>query len=81
MDFIYTYCEEKQQDPTKWIKDIPNELEDILQLYNEGKNVKDIESNKKWKKRKDTLEILLSGNYSVGNDDEDVETSEEETGE
>ena len=81
LDFIYTYCEEKQQDPTKWIKDIPNELEDILQLYNEGKNVKDIESNKKWKKRKDTLEILLSGNYSVGDDDEDVETSEEETGE
>lgn len=80
LDYIYSFCEGKQQDPTKWASQLPDELEDIIQLYGEGKSVKDIESNKTWKKRKDTLELLSSGNYSVSSD-EDAEASTEETGE
>lgn len=77
MDYIYTYCEDKVQDPTRWASVCPNELQDILELYIEGGSVRDIDSNKTWKKRKETMEMLASGNYS--NDDGDA--SGEEMGE
>lgn len=64
MDYIYSYCEDKEQDPTRWASVCPNELKDILELYTEGNSVKDIDSNKTWKKRKETMEMLVSGSYN-----------------
>jgi len=63
LDFIYTYCERKQQDPTKWKKILSNEYQDIINTYEQGKNVKNIETNKTWKKRKNTLEMLKEAQY------------------
>lgn len=77
MDYIYTYCEDKAQDPTRWALACPNELQDILELYIEGGSVRDIDSNKTWKKRKETMEMLASGNYST----DDGDASGEEMGE
>lgn len=74
LDFIYTYCEERQQDPTKWAAQMPDELQDIVSIYNEGCGVKDIESNKTWKKRKEIVQMLASGNY--GTDDTDAGTED-----
>lgn len=77
MDYIYTYCEDKVQDPTRWASVCPNELQDILELYIEGGSVRDIDSNKTWKKRKETMEMLANGNYST----DDGDASGEEMGE
>ncbi|MBP3622317.1 MAG: protein kinase [Lachnospiraceae bacterium] len=86
LDFIYTYCENKNIDPTKWYKDVPNELEDLLAVYEAGQDVSGISNNKTWKKRNDTLEMLLSGDYLEEEEEEteentETETSEEEIGE
>lgn len=75
LDFIYTYCEERQQDPTKWAAQMPDELQDIISIYNEGCNVKDIESNKTWKKRKEIVQMLASGNYSTDDTDDGIEAA------
>lgn len=75
LDFIYTYCEERQQDPTKWAAQMPDELQDIISIYNEGCNVKDIESNKTWKKRKEIVQMLASGNYSTDDTDDGTEAA------
>lgn len=86
LDYIYSYCEEKEQDPTKWAKRVSSELEDLLAVYEDGQDVKDIDSNKTWKKRKDTLEMLRTGSYETeeqkpAEDGAVSETSEEEIGE
>lgn len=83
LDFIYSFCEQKQQDPTKWASQLPNELSELLGLYEEGSKVKDIDSNKTWKKRKGTMELLSSGSYNTEDDntsDQD-DVSEDEMGE
>lgn len=79
LDFIYTYCEEKQQDPTKWASQMPDELQDILSVYDEGSKVRDIDSNKTWKKRKEIMEMLASGNYSSGDEDTATEETDAES--
>ncbi len=76
LDYIYTFCESNQQDPTKWASELPDKLQDILSVYEEGSAVKDIDSNKTWKKRKETMELLASGNYST-EDDSETQTGEE----
>ncbi len=73
LDFIYTYCENITQDPTLWIQRCPDELDDILQIYDEGKDVEGIESNKTWKKRKETMNLLESGDYISEEDEEEDE--------
>ena len=77
LDFIYSYCESKHQDPTKWVKECPNELEDLLALYEDGQDVKDIGSNKTWKKRNDTIEMLAKGDYETEDEEVTTESSEE----
>lgn len=84
LDFIYAYCESKLQDPTKWESQLPDEFSDILEVYSVGSDVSDIDSNKTWKKRKETMEILVRGNYDTGNDEsvddqKDSDTSESGT--
>ncbi len=79
LDFLYTYCEERQQDPTKWAVQMPDELQDIISIYNEGCGVKDIESNKTWKKRQEVMQMLASGNYSVDDEDADAEDADAES--
>lgn len=83
LDFIYSFCEQRQQDPTRWASQLPNEWSDLLALYEEGGKVKDIDSNKTWKKRKGTLELLLTGGYDTEDDDssEQSDMTEEEMGE
>ena len=76
LDFIYTYCEERQQDPTKWASEMPKELNDILHLYEEGNRVKDIESNKTWKKRKETMDLLADGAYNKEADQTEPDKAE-----
>lgn len=75
LDFIYSYCEAKYQDPTKWASKLPDELEDILTVYAEGGDVNAVESNKTWKKRKDTMEMLVNGDYMA----DDAENTDKET--
>lgn len=88
LDYIYTFCESNQQDPTKWASKIPDKLQDILAVYEEGSAVKDIDSNKTWKKRKETMELLASGSYNTEEDTDDqtgdgndTMSSDEEMGE
>ena len=88
LDYIYTFCESNEQDPTKWASKIPDKLQDILGVYAEGKTVKDIDSNKTWKKRKETMELLASGSYNTADDadgqidgEDETESSDAEMGE
>ena len=88
LDYIYTFCESNQQDPTKWASKLPDKLQDILAVYEEGSAVKDIDSNKTWKKRKETMELLASGSYNTEEDTDDqtgdgndTMSSDEEMGE
>lgn len=77
LDYIYSYCEDVEQDPTKWEKKLSSEFEDLLAVYEEGQDVLDISSNKTWKKRNETLLMLQSGDY--GDDDEEKETEDGES--
>jgi serine/threonine-protein kinase len=69
IDYIYSYIEAKQQDPMKWQSTDAARLQELLDIYSASMDVKDISANKTWKKRKSTLDILLSGDYAV---DEDI---------
>lgn len=74
LDYIYTYCEEKEQDPTRWAIVASEELGQILEVYDVGKDVAYMNNNKTWKKRKETMELLQRmGNNPV------VEEETEET--
>ena len=70
LDYIYTYCLEKEQDPTKWAVVVPNELNQILEVYNDGKDVDGIKNNKTWKKRKETMELIVNTRSQTGIMDE-----------
>jgi tetratricopeptide (TPR) repeat protein len=63
IDYIYSYIEAKQQDPLKWQSTDSKHLQELLDIYADSKDVKDISANKTWKKRKSTLDILESGDY------------------
>ncbi len=78
LDYIYSYCEDIEQDPTKWEKKLSRELEDLLEVYEEGQDVLDISSNKTWKKRNDTLAMLESGDYGDEEDEKETEGEESE---
>ncbi len=77
LDYIYSYCESKQQNPTMWARELPNELSELLSVYESGKGVSDIESNKTWKKRKENMEMLLNGRYDTDVEDGDTENDAE----
>ena len=55
---IFTQCEQKEQDPTKWAKSIKKDVKYLLSIYEEGLDVREIETNKTWKKRKETMELI-----------------------
>lgn len=58
LDVIFTQCEQKEQDPTKWAKSIKKDVKYLLSIYEEGLDVREIETNKTWKKRKETMELI-----------------------
>ena len=68
MDYIYSYCEARCQDPTGWKSEMPEELKDLLNVYDEGQDVKDIVSNKTWKKRMKILEMLADDDYETADE-------------
>ncbi len=78
MDALYTDCENSSTDPTSWPRLVPDKMKRLLELYREGKDVKDIDSNKTWKKRKDTLDLLSRG-VPETEEDTDSETSSDST--
>lgn len=63
LDYIYSFCETKDSDPTKWIKKCPDELNALLAVYKDGQDVKDIANNKTWKKRNEIVKMLADGTY------------------
>lgn len=60
LDFIYSYCEKKEQSPKKWSGKLEKELKDLLAVYADGQDVLDIDKNKTWKKRKENVEMLVT---------------------
>ena len=78
LDYIYTFCERKHQDPTTWIRTCNNELSDLLKVYEEGCSVSDINSSKTWNRRKDVLEMLSSGGSLGDKPDTNIEESDTE---
>lgn len=84
LDFIYSYCENKEQSPKLWHSKCKNELADLLSVYSAGQQVSDIDKNKTWKKRKEIMEMLAGGEYleeaAQGGDNQKIDgTSEEQT--
>jgi tetratricopeptide (TPR) repeat protein len=73
IDYIYSYIEEKEQDPLKWQSTDSTRLAELISVYNDSADVKDISANKTWKKRKSTLDILASGDYSVDEESTDAD--------
>jgi serine/threonine-protein kinase len=71
IDYIYSYIENKQQDPMKWQNTDSTRLSELLAVYADSADVKDISANKTWKKRKSTLDILASGDYTEDDSDTD----------
>ncbi|MCM1171971.1 MAG: serine/threonine protein kinase [Clostridium sp.] len=60
LDFIYSYCEKKEQSPKKWSGKLEKEVKDLLAVYADGQDVLDIDKNKTWKKRKENVEMLVT---------------------
>ena len=58
LDTVFSRCELQEQDPTKWAKSLKKDTKYLLSVYEEGLEVKDIEANKTWKKRKETMEMI-----------------------
>ncbi len=81
IDYMYTQLEAKEKDPTRWATRYPSELEALLSLYEETLDVKDISTEKTWKKRSETLAMLKSGDYNSVDDEENSEENPEETSE
>ncbi|MBQ9200220.1 MAG: serine/threonine protein kinase [Lachnospiraceae bacterium] len=81
LDYIYTYCENINQDPAYWSSACPDELADLISVYNEGSDVPSIDSNKTWKKRKDTVKSLAEGTLKKQDDSQDVENESDDTSE
>ena len=52
-------------DDAKDAKPLANAL---IKVFDDGWNVVGIDSNKTWYKRRDTMEMLKSGNYDTGED-------------
>jgi serine/threonine-protein kinase len=73
IDYIYSYIEAKEQDPLKWQSTDATRLAELISVYNDSADVKDISANKTWKKRKSTLDILASGDYSVDEESTDAD--------
>lgn len=76
LDYLYRLCEAKEQDPKQWATKIPDMTNALIQVFDDGGNVTSIDSNKTWYKRKDTLQMLKSGNYDTG-DEQDTSQSED----
>lgn len=76
LDFIYSYCEEREQSPKKWNSKLQNQLEDLLSVYADGQDVLDIDKNKTWKKRKENVAMLAEGGYSEEESNETTESGE-----
>lgn len=72
LDFIYSYCEEREQSPKNWNSKLERELQDLLLVYADGQDVLDIDKNKTWKKRKENVAMLAEGGYF----EEEGETTE-----
>ena len=81
LDYIYTYCEDINQDPANWASVCPEELAQLIKVYDEGSNVPAIDSNKTWKKRKDTVQALASGHLTETEESDESEQTSEEMGE
>ena len=77
LDYIYTVCEATNQDPAYWPDQCSKELADLINVYEEGSKVPSIDSNKTWKKRKDTVSSLANGTMKK----KDEETDENDTSE
>lgn len=76
LDFIYSYCEAREQSPKKWNSKLKNELNDLLLVYAEGQDVLDIDKNKTWKKRKENVEMLAKGEYFEEESNEATESND-----
>ncbi len=84
LDYIYTYCVDINQDPANWKKMCASEVEDLLAIYEEGQDVKNMSTNRTWNKRKDTVDKLAKGLYDVEEkteDASDADNQDEEAGE
>lgn len=71
LDYIYSYCESREQNPNSWEQRFPDETKQLLSVYKEGKAVTGIDTNKTWKKRRDSME-MLSNNKGTGTRTEDA---------
>ncbi len=81
LDYIYSYCADVSQDPVNWSKRCAPQLEDLLEIYEEGQDVLDIATNRTWSKRKDTVDKLARGIYEEQEDtteDSDPEDGQSE---
>lgn len=76
LDFIYSYCEEREQSPKKWNSKLQNQLENLLSVYADGQDVLNIDKNKTWKKRKENVAMLAEGGYSEEESNETTESGE-----
>lgn len=76
LDFIYSYCEEREQSPKKWNSKLESELKDLLAVYADGQDVLDIDKNKTWKKRKENVAMLAEGGYSEEESNETTESGD-----
>ncbi len=73
IDYAYTNIEERQQDPSKWQSLYVDDVNYLISIYDESKDVKDISKNKTWKKRKKTLDSLENGDFVIQEDTENEE--------
>ena len=80
LDYIYSYCVEVDQDPANWKKKCPTQVEDLLAIYEEGQDVKDITINRTWNKRKDTVDKLSKGQYDEKEKDKPTTENSEADG-
>lgn len=78
LDYIYSYCVDINQDPANWKKMCASEVEDLLAIYEEGQDVKDIATNRTWNKRKDTVDKLAKGLYDEEEKTEDASDADDQ---
>lgn len=60
LNYIYTYMSNQITDSKAWAEKMENEFSDLIEVYNESQKVKEIDTNKNWKRRSDTIKSLIT---------------------
>ena len=76
LNYLYTYFESSQQDPTKWSR---TNKDTVLAVFDAGSEVPGIESNPNWIKRSSVMDSLRKDEVTTEEKEETTEAADDAT--